>query len=57
MGHLFTVNCIEKTKIKKKTPGMAHFKKKFLSQVFDNVFRLLSKELLFPFSAHQGPIL
>ena len=36
---------------------MAHLKKKFLSQVFDNVFRLLSKELLFPFSAHQGPIL
>ena len=57
MGHLFTVNCIEKTKRKKKTPGMAHLKKKFLSQVFDNVFRLLSKELLFPFSAHQGPIL
>ena len=25
-GHLFTVNCIEKTKIKKKRPGMAHFK-------------------------------
>ena len=23
--HLFTVNCIEKTKIKKKRPGMAHF--------------------------------
>ena len=25
---LFTVNCIEKTKIKKKRPGMAHLKKK-----------------------------
>ena len=24
----FTVNCIEKTKIKKKRPGMTHFKKK-----------------------------
>ena len=24
--HLFTVNCIEKTKIKKKMPGMAHLK-------------------------------
>ena len=24
----FTVNCIEKTKINKKRPGMAHFKKK-----------------------------
>ena len=23
--HLFTVNCIAKTKIKKKRPGMAHF--------------------------------
>ena len=23
--HLFTVNCIEKTKIKKQRPGMAHF--------------------------------
>ena len=26
----FTVNCIEKTKIKKKRPGMAHFFKKKL---------------------------
>ena len=26
--HLFTVNCIEKTKIKKKRSGMAHFLKK-----------------------------
>ena len=26
----FTVNCIEKTKIKKKRPGMAHFKKKLI---------------------------
>ena len=25
--HLFTVNCIEKTKIKEKRPGMAHLKK------------------------------
>ena len=25
---LFTINCIEKTKIKKKRPGMAHFLKK-----------------------------
>ena len=23
--HLITVNCVEKTKIKKKCPGMAHF--------------------------------
>ena len=23
--HLFTVSCIEKTKIKKKRPGMVHF--------------------------------
>ena len=23
--HLFTVNCIERTKIKKKRPGMGHF--------------------------------
>ena len=27
----FTVNCIEKTKIKKKRPGMAHFFKKKLN--------------------------
>ena len=27
--HLFTVNCIEKTKIKKKRQGMAHFKKQY----------------------------
>ena len=26
--HLFTVNCIEKTKLKKKRSGMAHFLKK-----------------------------
>ena len=26
--HLFTVNCIEKTKIKKKRPGMAHLRNK-----------------------------
>ena len=25
--HLFTINCIEKTKINKKMQGMAHFKK------------------------------
>ena len=25
--HLFTVHCVEKTKIKKKRPGMAHFLK------------------------------
>ena len=25
MEHLFTVNCVEKTKIKKKRPGMAYF--------------------------------
>ena len=29
----FTVNCIEKTKIKKKRPGMAHLKKVGLLQV------------------------
>ena len=28
--HLFTVNCIEKIKMKKKRPEMAHFKKIFL---------------------------
>ena len=26
--HLFIINCIEKTKINKKRPGMAHFLKK-----------------------------
>ena len=25
--HLFIINCIEKTKINKKRPGIAHFKK------------------------------
>ena len=29
--YLFTVNCIEKTKIKKKRPGMAHFYKNYRS--------------------------
>ena len=29
----FTVNCIEKTKIKKKRPGMTHLKKKKLKRV------------------------
>ena len=28
--HLFIINCIEKTKINKKRPGMAHFKKQQL---------------------------
>ena len=27
MEHMFTVNCIEKTKIKEKSPVMAHFLK------------------------------
>ena len=33
--HLNSANCIEKTKKKKKRPGMriAHFKKKFLNQI------------------------
>ena len=31
--HLFTVNCIEKTKIKKKRPGMAHFLKNTVFQL------------------------
>ena len=34
--HLFTVNCVEKTKIKKKRPGMAHLKK--LNQSYSNLF-------------------
>ena len=29
--HVFTINCIEKTKIKKKRPGMAHLKTFFKS--------------------------
>ena len=29
--HLFSVNCIEKTKIKKERPGMSHFLKKLSS--------------------------
>ena len=32
--HLFTINCIEKTKINKKRPGMAHFKKKDFHPLF-----------------------
>ena len=33
--HLFTVNCIEKTKRKKKRPGMAHLKKYFRTSMVD----------------------
>ena len=43
--HLFIVNCIEKTKVKKKRPGMAHFKKitpppKYKNE-FGNTFLIL----------------
>ena len=31
LEHLFTANCIEKTKIKKKRQGIAHFYKKNMS--------------------------
>ena len=31
--HLFIINCIEKTKINKKRPGMAHFFKKKVEAV------------------------
>ena len=34
----FTVNCIEKTKIKKKRPGMAHFLNKLWVQTFKTIF-------------------
>ena len=34
----FTVNCIEKTKIKKKRSGMAHLKKPFLLAQLTNQF-------------------
>ena len=32
--HLFTVNCIEMTKIKKKRPGKAHFLKNFVKEKY-----------------------
>ena len=35
--HLFTVNCIEKTKIKKKRPVMAHFLKKTIQLALEGV--------------------
>ena len=35
---LLTVNCIEKTKIKKKRPGMAHFKEHKISLFVANTF-------------------
>ena len=41
--HLFTVNCIEKTKIDKKRPGMAYLK---------NIFSL-KRANLFPISASR----
>ena len=37
--HLFTVNCVEKTKIKKKRPGMAHLKNKDSNNLFLLSFR------------------
>ena len=46
--HLFTVNCIQKTNIKKKRPGMAHYKKQLMlftwswkSRVYNVVIQLL----------------
>ena len=47
---LFTINCIEKTKINKKKPGMAHFfKKKPYFNFYTNVLTALnlSCKLLF----------
>ena len=40
--HLFIINCIEKTKINKKRPGMAHFLKKFEQLIGENFFNFLS---------------
>ena len=40
--HLFTVNCIEKTKMKKKRPGMAHLKK----QLQIGVYQVMTKKRL-----------
>ena len=37
--HLFTVNCVEKTKIKIKRPWMAHFLKKCFSPTFCHRFK------------------
>ena len=42
--HLFTVNCIEKTKIKKKRPRMAHI---FLKKAINNCNLLITFETLF----------
>ena len=38
--HLFTVNCIEKIKMKTKRPEMAHFKKIFLK---DDLLPIISR--------------
>ena len=42
IGNLFTVNCIEKTKIKKKEVGYGPFKKYILPKKFLNSGELLS---------------
>ena len=39
--HLFSVNCIEKTKIKKERPGMAHFLKKVIKFITSALFLAL----------------
>ena len=52
--HLFTVNCIQEKKIKKKGPGMAHFEKKagkfffqFASRVVEQI--VYSSSRILPF--------
>ena len=47
---MFTINCIEKTKIKKKWPGMDHLKnrlKKFVNlNYIENIFIVVNCQIL-----------
>ena len=53
--HLFIINCIEKTKIKKKRPGMAHF---FLKKrLFKDWSQIVSQLNILRFYEHQTDVL
>ena len=41
---MFTVNCIEKTKIKKKRPGLSHFKKTLLRLIISYASTVVSND-------------
>ena len=53
IGHLFTVNSIEKTKINKKRPGMAHFFKKQIVCVEREIIIFVTHSFFLSFNLFQ----